>query len=77
MRKKFVFCFCLIFILITIGLSLLVIKYKDVLMFYIETDKPKTVFYAEDFGFEDIKSNTDYDGDGIDDYTDIVEGGKN
>lgn len=76
MRKKFVLFFCLIFILITVGLSLVVIKYKDAVMFYVEAEKPKTVFYAEDFGFEDIKSNTDYDNDGIDDYTDIVDGAR-
>ena len=76
MRKKFVIFFCLIFILITIGLSYLVIKYKDAVLFYVETEKPKTVFYAEDFGFKDIKSNTDFDNDGLDDYSDIVEGAK-
>ncbi len=34
------------------------------------------VFYAEDFGFTDIKSPNDADGDGIDDYTDMVEGAR-
>ena len=76
MRKKFVIFFCLIFILITTGLSCLAIKYKDAVLFYTEAEKPKTIFYAKDFGFEDIKSNTDFDNDGIDDYSDIVEGAK-
>ena len=34
------------------------------------------IFSAEDFGFEDIKSPNDADGDGIDDYTDMVEGAR-
>lgn len=34
------------------------------------------VYSAEDFGFEDIKSPNDADGDGIDDYTDMVEGAR-
>ena len=32
------------------------------------------VHYAVDFGFCDIKSDLDADGDGIDDYTDIMRG---
>ena len=76
MRKKFVIFFCFLFICITVILSIFVIKYKKTVMFLVEKDTPKTVFYAEDFGFEDIKSNTDFDNDGIDDYTDILEGAK-
>ena len=34
------------------------------------------IYTAEDFGFEDIKSPNDADGDGIDDYTDMVEGAR-
>ena len=34
------------------------------------------IYTAEDFGFEDIKSPNDADGDGIDDYTDFVEGAR-
>ena len=34
------------------------------------------IYNAEDFGFEDIKSPNDADGDGIDDYTDMVEGAR-
>lgn len=36
----------------------------------------KTVYYASDFNIETIISNTDYDNDGIDDYTDILQGAK-
>lgn len=32
------------------------------------------VHYAADFGFDDIKSSIDADGDGIDDHTDIMRG---
>ena len=46
MRKKFVIFFWLIFILITVGLSWIVIKYKDAVEFFVETEIPKTVFYA-------------------------------
>ena len=38
--------------------------------------KGKKVYYAEDFGIKTLISNTDYDNDGIDDYTDILEGAK-
>ena len=34
------------------------------------------VYYAEDFGFADIESDNDADGDGIDDYRDMVEGAR-
>lgn len=34
------------------------------------------IYSAEDFGFEDIISPNDADGDGIDDYTDMVEGAR-
>ena len=38
------------------------------------TNKPS--YTAEDFGIEVIKSKTDKDGDGIDDYTDILLGAR-
>lgn len=37
---------------------------------------PKKIYYADDFNIEVIKSNNDYDNDGIDDYTDILEGAR-
>ncbi len=77
MRKRFVIFFCLIFILITIALTIFVLEYKNAIIYYSETIiKPQTIFYAKDFGFEDIKSNTDFDNDDIDDYSDIVEGAR-
>ena len=36
----------------------------------------KTTYTAEDFNIETIISNTDFDNDGIDDYTDILQGAK-
>ena len=53
---------CLAFIIILIGI-LLYNKYKK-------------VYYAEDFNIEKLISKTDYDNDGIDDYTDILEGAR-
>ena len=36
----------------------------------------RVVYYAKDFGIEVLKSKNDEDGDGIDNYTDILEGAK-
>jgi len=41
-----------------------------------KAEDTQKVYSAEDFGIEVIKSNTDMDADGIDDYTDIVEGAR-
>ncbi len=37
---------------------------------------PVKVYYASDFGITVLKSNIDYDNDGIDDYTDILLGAR-
>ena len=37
---------------------------------------PTNVYYADDFNIKIITSEIDYDNDGIDDYTDILEGAK-
>jgi len=37
----------------------------------------QSIHYANEFGFEDIISPNDYDQDGIDDYSDVVEGARN
>lgn len=39
-------------------------------------NKNKKYYLGEDFGIETLKSKTDYDNDGIDDYSDILEGAK-
>lgn len=53
---------CIVFIIILLGI-LLYQKYKK-------------IYYAEDFNIERIISKNDYDKDGIDDYTDILEGAR-
>lgn len=40
-------------------------------------EKNKPTYNSEYFGIAELKSQTDFDGDGIDDYTDILEGAKN
>lgn len=77
MLKKFFIIFVVIFILFTIVVSILALKYKAFTYSIIQDIKPEEKFYtAEDFGIETIKSNTDFDNDGIDDYTDILLGAR-
>lgn len=61
-----------VFLIITILISILIICVPLLLLY----QQNKTVYYAEDFGITTIKSNTDKDGDGIDDYTDILLGAR-
>ncbi len=83
MKKKFIF-FLALFIIITIVLSYVAINYKKIVLFskYLEpstkyeTIEVEDVYYAEDFNIETIKSHYDADNDGIDDYSDIVEGAR-
>mgnify|MGYP004668738585 CR=1 FL=1 len=44
------------------------------LLLILAIHKMTRVHYAADFGFEDVKSTSDADGDGVDDYTDIKNG---
>ncbi len=37
---------------------------------------PKPVYYGEDFGIEQLKSTVDFNGNGVDDYTDILLGAR-
>lgn len=80
MEKKIITFIITIFIFITIVISILVYNYKDAIEYVVKNtdiiDIKPTVYYAKDLGFEDIKSNTDFDNDGIDDYTDILEGAR-
>ena len=59
----------IIFVIIIVIVCIAIIG----ILFY---QKNKTIYYAEDFGIETITSQTDYDNDGIDDYTDILQGAK-
>lgn len=77
MLKKFFIIFVVIFILLTIVVSIMALKYKAFTYSIIQEVKLEEKFYtAEDFGIETIKSNTDFDNDGIDDYTDILQGAR-
>ena len=61
-----------IFIAMVIIFIILVIAFSGILIF----QKYKKVYSAKDFGIETIISKTDYDNDGIDDYTDILQGAR-
>ena len=63
--KKIVIVFVIILILIIIAISVLFIFQKF-----------KKVYAAKDFEIETIKSKIDFDNDGIDDYTDILQGAR-
>jgi len=58
--------------IITIALLIILIVILSLLLYWIY----KPSYTAEDFGITTIKSNTDKDGDGIDDYTDILLGAR-
>ena len=61
-----------IFIIIVIVFMLFVFGITTFLIYH----KYKKVYYADDFNIEILKSQTDYDNDGVDDYTDILQGAK-
>ncbi len=68
--KKFFIGFVIIFILLTIVVLFYLINHSSILPLN------NKVYYAEDFGIEALKSDIDYDNDGIDDYTDIMLGAR-
>ena len=61
----------IVLVLLSILAALLVYK-----LLYILNIIPKKVYNASDFNIEVVKSNIDYDNDGIDDYTDILLGAR-
>ena len=63
--KKFLKC-------LVIGLLIIYLTVIGLLIYYVY----KPSYTAEDFGIKIIKSNTDKDNDGIDDYTDILLGAR-
>lgn len=63
-RKTFL-VIVIVFITITISITGLLIYQKN-----------ENVYYAKDFDIETVISKTDCDNDGIDDYTDILQGAK-
>ena len=68
--KKIFFVFILVFITVLLVGLIFLFNHSNILPF------PKTIFYAEDFGISSIQSSTDFDQDGIDDYTDIMLGAR-
>ena len=66
-NKKY-FILTLIIIILIILFCIYILNYFNLI--------PKKVYTAEDFDVEVIKSNIDYDKDGIDDYTDIMLGAR-
>ena len=54
---------------------ILIIIYFAILGYFVYQNN-KITYTAEDFGIETVVSKTDYDNDGIDDYTDILQGAK-
>ena len=65
--KKIVLFIFIIFLICFIGICVFLVMYFL---------KNKEYYNAEDFKIEVLKSKTDYDNDGIDDYTDILEGAR-
>ena len=64
-------------VLLIISIILLLIAIVAITTYVIWTlQANKQVYYAKDFGLETLKSQKDKDADGIDDYTDILEGAK-
>lgn len=68
--KKFFIIFVIIFILFIFATLVFLFNHSSVLPF--ETK----IYYASDFGITPLKSNIDFDEDGIDDYTDIMLGAR-
>ena len=64
----------LLFIIIIILLLIAIIAITTYVVWTLEINRQ--VYYANDFEIEVLKSKKDKDGDGIDDYTDILEGAK-
>lgn len=68
--KKFFIIFVIFFILFVSAILIFLLNHSNILPFSQE------VYYAEDFGIVPLKSNIDFDNDGIDDYTDIMLGAR-
>lgn len=62
-------------VLLVLIVSLFIISIYILLDFYGYI--PKKIYYAHDFSIQVVKSNIDYNQNGIDDYTDILIGAKN
>lgn len=68
--KKFFIGFLIFFLLLIIGILVFVLNHSSIIPI------GQKVYYAKDFGITDLKCDTDYDNDGIDDFTDIMLGAR-
>lgn len=69
MKKVFI-VFLIIFLSLLIGCLVFLLNHSNVLPIN------QKVYYAKDFGIPQLQSSSDYDKDGIDDYTDIMLGAR-
>ena len=68
--KKFFVVFVITFILFLYAILIFLINHSNVIPCF------EKIYYAEDFGITTLKSNIDFDNDGVDDYTDIMLGAR-
>lgn len=69
MKKVFI-VFVIIFILFVSAILIFLLNHSSMLPLV------QKIYYAEDFGITTLKSEIDFDNDGIDDYTDIMLGAR-
>ena len=67
-KKNYLFVFLAAVLLILAVPTVLLLDYYNLM--------PKKSYNADDFGIETLKSTTDFDGDGVDDYCDIMLGAR-
>lgn len=67
-KRKILFAF--------LTVACLIVSFTAFFMLNLYNLLPQKVYYAEDFGIETVKSDTDFNGNGIDDYTDILLGAR-
>ena len=68
--KKIFFIFVVIFVFVLLAVLIFILNHSSILTVF------QKVYYAEDFGIISLKSDNDFDNDGIDDYTDIMLGAR-
>lgn len=68
--KKFFIVFVIVFILFISTILIFLLNHSSILPF------SQKSYHAEDFGITPLKSDIDFDNDGIDDYTDIMLGAR-
>ena len=68
--KKIFIIFVIAFIILITSVSIFVLNHSGIIPL------GQKIYYAEDFGLTPLKSSVDFDGDGIDDFTDIMLGAR-